>query len=111
MKSLTMVGMVLARCPLVDDGIGVVENVERVMEEEKLSPKDATRRSMTEITGALVGIALGLSAVCLPMALFRRPSAVVHRSFSRTHRSAQTARVVVAVHFPHPFVHTLLTRR
>src|SRR6202453_2929270 len=68
-NTLTMFGMVLAIGLLVDDAIVVVENVERVMEEEKLSPKDATRRSMGEITGALVGIALVLSSVFLPMAL------------------------------------------
>lgn len=67
-NTLTMFGMVLAIGLLVDDAIVVVENVERVMEEEKLSPRDATIKSMTQIQGALVGIALVLSAVLLPMA-------------------------------------------
>ncbi|EGH18349.1 multidrug/solvent transporter, partial [Pseudomonas savastanoi pv. glycinea str. race 4] len=64
-NTLTMFGMVLAIGLLVDDAIVVVENVERVMEEEKLSPRDATIKSMTQIQGALVGIALVLSAVLL----------------------------------------------
>ncbi len=62
--------MVLAIGLLVDDAIVVVENVERVMREEGLSPRDATRKSMEQITGALIGIALVLSAVFLPMAFF-----------------------------------------
>ena len=69
-NTLTMFGMVLAIGLLVDDAIVVVENVERVMEEEELSPQEATRKSMDQITGALVGIALVLSAVFLPMAFF-----------------------------------------
>src|SRR3981189_2688594 len=71
---LTMFGMVLAIGLLVDDAIVGVENVERVMEEEGLSPRDATRKSMNQITGALVGIALVLSAVFLPMAFLRGAS-------------------------------------
>lgn len=72
-NTLTMFGMVLAIGLLVDDAIVVVENVERVMVEEKLSPKEATEKSMSQIQGALVGIAMVLSAVFVPMAgLFRR---------------------------------------
>ncbi|HUO23210.1 MAG TPA: efflux RND transporter permease subunit, partial [Caulobacteraceae bacterium] len=69
-NTLTMFGMVLVIGLLVDDAIVVVENVERIMDEEGLSPKEATRKSMDEITGALVGIALVLTAVLLPMAFF-----------------------------------------
>ena len=69
-NTLTMFGMVLAIGLLVDDAIVVVENVERVMHEEGLSPKEATKKSMGQIQGALVGIALVLSAVLLPMAFF-----------------------------------------
>ncbi len=71
-NSLTMFGMVLAIGLLVDDAIVVVENVERIMEEEGLSPKQATRKSMDQITGALVGIALVLSAVFAADGLLRR---------------------------------------
>jgi multidrug efflux pump subunit AcrB len=69
-NTLTMFGMVLAIGLLVDDAIVVVENVERVMSEEGLSPKEATRKSMGQIQGALVGIAMVLSAVFVPMAFF-----------------------------------------
>ena len=69
-NTLTMFAIVLAIGLLVDDAIVVVENVERIMSEEGLSPLDATRKSMGEITGALVGIALVLSAVFVPMASF-----------------------------------------
>src|ERR1700727_2192412 len=96
-NTLTMFGMVLAIGLLVDDAIVVVENVERVMEEEKLSPKDATRRSMTEITGALVGIALVLSAVFLPMAFFGGSTGVIYRQFSITIVAAMTLSIMVAL--------------
>src|SRR3546814_10981059 len=88
-----MFGMVLAIGLLVDDAIVVVENVERVMAEEGVSPKEATRRSMSQITGALVGIALVLSAVFLPMAFFGVSTAVLYRQFSLTLVSAMTLSV------------------
>ena len=87
-NTLTMLAMVLAVGLLVDDAIVVVENVERVMEEDKLSPRDATRKSMTQISGALVGIALVLSAVFLPMAFLGGSTGVIYRQFSVTIVSA-----------------------
>src|SRR5882724_9051990 len=110
-NTLTMFGMVLAIGLLVDDAIVVVENVERVMEEEKLSPKDATRRSMTEITGALVGIALVLSAVFLPMAFFGGSTGVIYRQFSITIVSAMALSVLVALIFTPSLCATLLKRK
>ena len=110
-NTLTMFGMVLAIGLLVDDAIVVVENVERVMEEEKLSPKDATRRSMSEITGALVGIALVLSAVFLPMAFFGGSTGVIYRQFSITIVSAMTLSVTVALIFTPSLCATLLKPR
>src|SRR6266404_5355841 len=110
-NTLTMFGMVLAIGLLVDDAIVVVENVERVMEEEKLSPKDATRRSMSEITGALVGIALVLSAVFLPMAFFGGSTGVIYRQFSITIVSAMTLSVMVALIFTPSLCATLLRPR
>ena len=96
-NTLTMFGMVLAIGLLVDDAIVVVENVERLMREEKLSPKEATRKSMGEITGALVGIALVLSAVFLPMAFFGGSTGVIYRQFSITIVSAMALSVLVAM--------------
>jgi multidrug efflux pump len=96
-NTLTMFGMVLAIGLLVDDAIVVVENVERVMEEEKLSPREATRKSMGQITGALVGIALVLSAVFLPMAFFAGSTGVIYRQFSITIVSAMALSVMVAL--------------
>ncbi|PTT79059.1 hydrophobe/amphiphile efflux-1 family RND transporter, partial [Pelomonas sp. HMWF004] len=87
-NTLTMFGLVLAIGLLVDDAIVVVENVERVMAEEGLSPKEATRKSMSQITGALVGIALVLSAVFVPMAFFGGSTGVIYRQFSITIVSA-----------------------
>jgi hydrophobe/amphiphile efflux-1 (HAE1) family protein len=110
-NTLTMFGMVLAIGLLVDDAIVVVENVERLMDEEKLSPKDATRRSMTEITGALVGIALVLSAVFLPMAFFGGSTGVIYRQFSITIVSAMTLSVIVALVFTPSLCVTLLRPR
>jgi hydrophobe/amphiphile efflux-1 (HAE1) family protein len=107
-NTLTMFGMVLAIGLLVDDAIVVVENVERVMEEEKLSPKEATRRSMSEITGALVGIALVLSAVFLPMAFFGGSTGVIYRQFSITIVSAMALSVMVALIFTPSLCATLL---
>jgi hydrophobe/amphiphile efflux-1 (HAE1) family protein len=96
-NTLTMFGMVLAIGLLVDDAIVVVENVERVMAEEKLSPRDAARKSMAQITGALVGIALVLSAVFLPMAFFSGSTGVIYRQFSITIVSAMALSVMVAL--------------
>src|SRR3954464_1536620 len=96
-NTLTMFAMVLAIGLLVDDAIVVVENVERVMTEEGLSPKEATRKSMGQITGALVGIALVLSAVFLPMAFFSGSTGVIYRQFSITIVSAMTLSVLVAL--------------
>ena len=88
-----MFGMVLAIGLLVDDAIVVVENVERMMREEKLSPQEATRKSMDQITGALVGIALVLSAVFVPMAFFGGSTGVIYRQFSITIVSAMVLSV------------------
>jgi multidrug efflux pump len=96
-NTLTMFAMVLAIGLLVDDAIVVVENVERVMSEEGLSPKEATRKSMDQITGALVGIALVLSAVFIPMAFFGGSTGVIYRQFSITIVSAMVLSVVVAL--------------
>ena len=85
-NSLTMFGMVLAIGLLVDDAIVVVENVERVMEEMDLPPKEATRQSMDEISGALIGIATVLSAVFLPMAFFGGSTGVIFPPVLRHHR-------------------------
>jgi HAE1 family hydrophobic/amphiphilic exporter-1 len=94
---LTMFAMVLAIGLLVDDAIVVVENVERVMTEEGLPPKEATAKSMTEITSALIGIGLVLSAVFGPMAFFGGSTGVIYRQFSVTIVSAMLLSVVVAL--------------
>ncbi len=109
-NSLTMFGMVLAIGLLVDDAIVVVENVERVMEEEHLSPKEATRRSMDQITGALVGIAMVLSAVFVPMAFFSGSTGVIYRQFSITIVSSMILSVLVALIFTPALCATLLKR-
>lgn len=96
-NTLTMFGMVLAIGLLVDDAIVVVENVERIMAEEGLSPKAATRKSMGQIQGALVGIALVLSAVFVPMAFFGGSTGVIYRQFSITIVSAMGLSVLVAL--------------
>ncbi|AIX74523.1 MULTISPECIES: multidrug efflux RND transporter permease subunit AcrB [Mixta] len=96
-NTLTMFGMVLAIGLLVDDAIVVVENVERVMAEEGLPPKEATRKSMDQIQGALVGIALVLSAVFIPMAFFGGSTGVIYRQFSITIVSAMVLSVIVAL--------------
>jgi len=96
-NTLTMFGMVLAIGLLVDDAIVVVENVERVMSEEGLGPKEAARKSMGQIQGALVGIALVLSAVFLPMAFFGGSTGVIYRQFSITIVSAMALSVLVAL--------------
>jgi len=107
-NTLTMFGTVLAIGLLVDDAIVVVENVERVMAEEHLSPKEATRKSMGQITGALVGIALVLSAVFLPMAFFGGSTGVIYRQFSITIVSAMLLSLVVALIFTPSLCATLL---
>lgn len=94
---LTMFALVLAIGLLVDDAIVVVENVERIMREENLSPKEATRKSMDQITGALIGIALVLSAVFIPMAFFAGSAGAIYRQFSLTIVSAMTFSVLVAL--------------
>ncbi len=96
-NTLTMFAMVLAIGLLVDDAIVVVENVERVMGEQGLSALDATRQSMDEITSALVGIALVLSAVFIPMAFFGGSTGVIYRQFSVTIVSAMVLSVLVAM--------------
>ncbi|WP_437608686.1 multidrug efflux RND transporter permease subunit AcrB [Erwinia sp. V71] len=96
-NTLTMFGLVLAIGLLVDDAIVVVENVERVMVEEGLPPKEATRKSMGQIQGALVGIALVLSAVFIPMAFFGGSTGVIYRQFSITIVSAMVLSVIVAM--------------
>ncbi|HCC1137875.1 TPA: efflux RND transporter permease AcrB [Salmonella enterica subsp. enterica serovar Choleraesuis] len=96
-NTLTMFGMVLAIGLLVDDAIVVVENVERVMTEEGLPPKEATRKSMGQIQGALVGIAMVLSAVFIPMAFFGGSTGAIYRQFSITIVSAMALSVLVAL--------------
>src|SRR5476651_1837237 len=96
-NTLTMFGIVLAIGLLVDDAIVVVENVERLMAEEGLSPKEATLKSMNQITGALVGIAMVLSAVFIPMAFFGGSTGVIYRQFSITIVSAMVLSVLVAM--------------
>ena len=96
-NTLTMFGMVLAIGLLVDDAIVVVENVERVMVEEKLSPIEATEKSMSQIQGALVGIAMVLSAVFVPMAFFGGSTGAIYRQFSITIVSAMALSVLVAL--------------
>ncbi|HBM59473.1 MAG TPA: AcrB/AcrD/AcrF family protein [Citreicella sp.] len=107
-NTLTMLAMVLAIGLLVDDAIVVVENVERIMEEEGLSPREATRKSMGQITGALVGIALVLSAVFVPMAFFGGSTGVIYRQFSITIVSAMGLSVVVALTLTPALCATLL---
>src|SRR6201998_26841 len=107
-NTLTMFGMVLAIGLLVDDAIVVVENVERLMAEEGLSPKEATIKSMNQITGALVGIALVLSAVFVPMAFFGGSTGVIYRQFSITIVSAMILSVLVAIIFTPALCATIL---
>ncbi len=107
-NTLTMFAMVLAIGLLVDDAIVVVENVERVMAEEGLSPLEATRKSMGQIQGALIGIGLVLSAVFLPMAFFGGSTGVIYRQFSITIASAMTLSVLVALIFTPALCATML---
>src|SRR5690606_30787906 len=96
-NTLTLFGVVLAIGLLVDDAIVVVENVERLMAEEGLSPIEATRKSMDQITGALVGIGMVISAVLVPMAFFGGSTGVIYRQFSITIVSAMGLSVLVAL--------------
>ncbi|QCT22332.1 multidrug efflux RND transporter permease AcrD [Jejubacter calystegiae] len=96
-NTLTMFAMVLAIGLLVDDAIVVVENVERIMSEEGLSPRAATRKSMGQIQGALVGIALVLSAVFIPMAFFGGTTGAIYRQFSITIVTSMILSVLVAM--------------
>ncbi|MRX07433.1 efflux RND transporter permease subunit [Pseudoduganella sp. FT25W] len=107
-NTLTMFAVVLAIGLLVDDAIVVVENVERVMTEEGLSPLEATRKSMDQISGALVGIALVLSAVFVPMAFFSGSTGVIYRQFSVTIVSAMVLSVLVAMIFTPALCATIL---
>ncbi|GGY77961.1 multidrug efflux RND transporter permease subunit [Cellvibrio zantedeschiae] len=107
-NTLTMFAMVLAIGLLVDDAIVVVENVERVMAEEGLSPREATRKSMGQITSALIGIALVLAAVFVPMAFFGGSTGVIYRQFSITIVSAMVLSVVVALTLTPALCATLL---
>jgi multidrug efflux pump len=96
-NTLTLFALVLAIGLLVDDAIVVVENVERIIRTEGLTPREATSKSMDEITGALVGIALVLSAVFLPMAFFGGSTGVIYRQFSITIISAMALSILVAL--------------
>jgi len=107
-NTLTLFGLVLSIGLLVDDAIVVVENVERVMAEEGLAPREATIKSMDEITSALVGIALVLSAVFLPMAFFGGSTGVIYRQFSITIVSSMALSVMVALILTPALTATLL---
>lgn len=107
-NTLTMFAMVLAIGLLVDDAIVVVENVERVMEEEGLSPLEATRKSMDQIQGALVGIGMVLSAVFVPMAFFEGSVGAIYRQFSVTIVAAMVLSVLVALIFTPALCATML---
>jgi multidrug efflux pump len=110
-NTLTMFALVLAIGLLVDDAIVVVENVERVMEEDHLDPLEATRRSMQQITSALVGIVLVLSAVFLPMAFMTGSTGVIYRQFSVTIISAMMLSLAVALILTPAMCAALLRRR
>jgi len=105
---LTMFGMVLAIGILVDDAIVVVENVERIMSEEGLSPKDATRKAMTQITSAIVGITLVLIAVFVPMAFFPGSVGIIYRQFSVTIVAAISFSALMALSLTPALCATLL---
>jgi multidrug efflux pump len=111
LNSLTLFAMVLAIGLLVDDAIVVVENVERVMAEDKLSPREAARRSMDQISGALIGIVLVLTAVLLPISFFSGSTGVIYRQFSVTIVSAMVLSVMVALIFTPALCATLLKPR
>src|SRR5690606_6847874 len=105
---MTMFAMVLAMGLLVDDAIVVVENVERLMQEEGLSPLEATRKAWDRISGAVIGIVLVFSAVLLPMAFFGGSAGVIYRQFSLTLVSATTFSVIVALIFTPALCATML---
>jgi multidrug efflux pump len=107
-NTLTLFAMVLAIGLLVDDAIVVVENVERIMHEQHLSPREATERSMGEITGALIGITVVLGAVFLPMALFGGSTGIIYRQFSITIASAMALSALVALTLTPALCATLL---
>ena len=107
-NTLTMLAMVLAIGLLVDDAIVVVENVERIMEQEGLSPLEATRKSMGEITGALIGIAVVLAVVFVPMAFFGGSTGVIYKQFAVTIISAMGLSVVMALTLTPALCATLL---
>ena len=107
-NTLTMFAMVLAIGLLVDDAIVVVENVERLMHEEGLSPLEATRKSMHQIKGALVGIGLVLSAVFVPMAFFGGSAGIIYRQFAVTIVVCMTLSVLVALIFTPALCATIL---
>jgi multidrug efflux pump len=109
-NTLTMFGLVLSIGLLVDDAIVVVENVERIMEEEDLSPREATEKSMAELGSALVGIAIVLSAVLLPMAFFGGSTGVIYRQFSVTIVSSMLLSVLVALILSPAICATLLKK-
>ncbi|MCL1114502.1 efflux RND transporter permease subunit [Shewanella basaltis] len=110
-NTLTMFGIVLSIGLLVDDAIVVVENVERLMEDENLSPRDATIKSMSEITGALIGIAVVLSAVFLPMAFFGGSTGVIYKQFSVAIVSSMILSVIVALTLSPTLCATLLKHK
>mgnify|MGYP001552435086 CR=1 FL=1 len=105
---LTMFGMVLAIGLLVDDAIVVVENVERIMSEEGLSPREATRKSMNQITSALIGIALVLTAVFIPMAFFGGSVGAIYRQFSLAMVASMLFSIFLAMSFTPALCATLL---
>ncbi|WP_321958218.1 efflux RND transporter permease subunit [Paraburkholderia bannensis] len=109
-NTLTMFAMVLAIGLLVDDAIVVVENVERVMTEENLDPREATLKSMREITGALIGIATVLSAVFVPMAFSSGSTGTIYRQFSVTIVTAMLLSVAVALILTPALCATILRR-
>jgi multidrug efflux pump len=110
-NTLTLFALVLVIGLLVDDAIVVVENVERIMDEEKLAPRDATLKSMSEITGALIGIGLVLTAVFLPMAFFGGSTGIIYRQFSVTIVSAMSLSIMVALILTPSLCATLLKPR
>lgn len=108
LNTLTMLALVLAIGLLVDDAIVVVENVERLMAEENLSPAEATSKSMKEITGALFGITMVLSVVFLPMAFFGGSAGIIYRQFSITIIAAMALSVITAITFTPALCATIL---
>jgi multidrug efflux pump len=109
-NTLTMFGIVLSIGLLVDDAIVVVENVERLMREKNLSPRDATIESMSEISGALIGIAVVLSAVFLPMAFFGGSTGVIYKQFSIAIVSSMILSVIVALTLSPTLCATMLVK-